>query len=178
MANIVYLACSMDGFIAKEGGDINWLNEIPNETNSDYGFHEFMDRIDGVIMGRNTFEKLLEFNLPEWPYNKPVFVLSTTLKKIPENLKNKVEIVNGKLKNILKNLEDKNINNIYVDGGKTIQSFLKENLIDEMIINTVSIILGMGIPLFGKENNMEIKFIIEKTEYLNKYMVKNYYKRI
>ena len=68
-------------------------------------------------------------------------------------------------------------NDIYVDGGKTIQSFLRKDLIDEMIISTITIILGNGIPLFGTINN-EIKFFIEKTEYINKYIVMNYYKRI
>ena len=177
MANIVYCACSMDGFIAKVDGNIDWLTSIPNENNSDYGFGKFMERIDGIIMGRNTFEKLIEMDLEEWPYSKPVFVLRNILKTIPEKLKHKVEIVNGDLINILKNIKIRNMNNIYVDGGKTIQSFLKENLIDEMIISTIPIILGNGIPLFGTINN-EIKFFIEKTEYINKYIVMNYYKRI
>jgi dihydrofolate reductase len=177
MANIVYCACSMDGFIAKVDGNIDWLTSIPNEDNSDYGFGKFMERIDGIIMGRKTFEKILEMNLAEWPYTKTVFVLSSTLKEAPEKLKQKVEIVNGDLTTILENLKNRNIHTIYVDGGKTIQSFLKNNLIDEMIISTIPIILGNGIPLFGTIHN-EIKFFIEKTEYINKYIVMNYYKRI
>jgi dihydrofolate reductase len=178
MANIVYVACSLDGFIAKIDGNIDWLNEIPNEDNSDYGFQEFMERIDGIIMGRNTFEKLLEMNLPTWPYKKPMFVLSTTLKKAPDNLKGKVEILKeNNLGKIISELKLKNINNLYIDGGKTIQSFLKEDLIDEIIVTTISKILGNGIPLFGKINT-EINFKLIKTEYINEYMVKNHYKKI
>jgi dihydrofolate reductase len=177
MANMVYIACSMDGFIAKIDGNINWLLTIPNENNSDYGFGKFMERIDGIIMGRKTFEKVLEIQPNEWHYNKTVFVLSNTLKEIPERLKGKVEIVNGDLTVVLEDLKNRNIDNIYVDGGKTIQSFLKSDLIDEMTITTVPVILGNGIPLFGILNK-EIKFFIEKTEYIDKNIAINYYKRI
>jgi dihydrofolate reductase len=175
MANFIYVACSIDGFIAKPDGDINWLNEIPNENNDDYGYEEFMRRVDGLIMGRKTFEKVLEFDLPEWPYKKPVFVLSTTLKRIPEKLNGKVEILREtNLRAILSGLKLRNIHNVYVDGGKTIQSFLKENLIDEMIVTTISMLLGNGIPLFGA-TNIETKFKLAKTERINEYMVKNHY---
>jgi dihydrofolate reductase len=177
MANIIYIACSIDGFIAKKDGNIDWLTNIPNENNSDYGFGEFISKIDGIIMGRKTFEKILEMNLEEWPYNKPVFVLSSKLKKIPNKLNGKVETVNDNLENIVLKLKNNGINNIYIDGGKTIQSFLEKDLIDEMIISTISIILGEGIPLFGKVGR-EIKFILEKTEYINENIVMNYYKKI
>jgi dihydrofolate reductase len=177
MANFIYIACSIDGFIAKKDGNIDWLINIPNENNSDYGFSEFMNKIDGIIMGRKTFEKILEMNLDEWPYNKPVFVLSSWLKDIPNNLNGKVEIMNGNIEDILSKLKHKNMFNFYIDGGKTIQSFLEKDLIDEMIISTISIILGEGMPLF-KETNKEIKFTLEETEYINKYIVKNYYKKI
>ncbi|MCJ7716323.1 MAG: dihydrofolate reductase family protein, partial [Anaerolineales bacterium] len=66
MANIVYIATSLDGFIARKDGSIDWLMDIPNPDNSDYGFSAFMERIDGIIMGRNTFETVLSFG--QWPY--------------------------------------------------------------------------------------------------------------
>ena len=128
-------------------------------------------------MGRKTFEKVLELNLKEWPYNKPVFVLSSKIKTVPDNLNGKVEIINGTLENILSGLKNQGINNIYIDGGKTIQSFLEKDLIDEMIISIISIILGQGIPLFSRINR-EIEFILKKTEYINEYIVMNYYKRM
>ena len=94
MSNIVYIATSIDGYIAKKDGGLDWLNEVPNPDKSDFGFSNFMDSIDAIIMGRNTFEIVLSFG--EWPYNKPVFVLSNTLKTVPDNLKNKAEILNLK----------------------------------------------------------------------------------
>ena len=174
MANYVFIACSLDGFIAKPDGDIDWLINIPNPKNDDYGFSKYIENIDGIIMGRNTFETVAGF--PEWSYPKPVFVLSNSLKTVPVILKDKAEIVSGDIKTIIKNLNQRGIYNIYVDGGKTIQSFLKEDLIDEMIITTIAKILGEGIPLFGNLG-IEKHFKIEKVERLNEYMVKTYYKR-
>ena len=178
MTNIVYIATSLDGFIARPNGDIDWLNNIPNPTNSDFGYNEFINRIDGVLMGRNTYEAVREFG--SWPYTQPVFILSNTLETLPEELNNKAEIVKGELKDIIKSLKMRKINNLYVDGGKTIQSFLKEDLIDEMIITTVSILLGEGIPLFGDMDGDKIedlKFNCEKVEFINQHLVKHYYKR-
>jgi dihydrofolate reductase len=174
MANLVYIATSLEGFIARVDGDISWLESVPNASSSDFGYGEFINKIDGVILGRNTFEVVLGFE--SWPYTQPVFVLSNTLDKIPEELKDKVEIVNGELKSILKTLDEKGIHNLYIDGGKTIQSFLKEDLIDEMIITTVPILLGDGIPLFGYLER-DLKFKCEKVEYISQFVVKNYYTR-
>jgi dihydrofolate reductase len=140
MANLIYIATSLDGFIARQNGDISWLENVPNVHNSDFGYGDFINRIDGVILGRNTYEAVLGFE--SWPYNQPVFVLSNSLNKIPQELEGKVEIVNGELKSILDTLKARKIHNLYIDGGKTIQSFLKEDLIDEMIITTVPILLG------------------------------------
>ena len=176
MSNTVYIATSIDGYIARENGSIDWLMELPNPANSDYGFSEFLDRIDGIIMGRKSFETVLGFN--EWPYIKrlPIFVLSDTLHELPPNVSAKVEIVRGELKKIIALLQDKGINNLYVDGGKTIQGFLKEDLIDEMIITRIPILLGSGIPLFDK-NNVELKFEHIGTEVYNNMLVRSRYLR-
>lgn len=176
MSNTVYIATSLDGYIAREDGNIDWLMEIPNPTNSDYGFSVFMERIDGMIMGRKTFETLLGFN--EWPYpeSMPLFVLSNSLNEVPERLSGKVKIVKGALKEILESLKRKGINRLYIDGGKTIQSFLKEDLIDEMIITRIPILLGSGIPLFDK-NDLELKFEHVETEVLNNMLVRSKYLR-
>lgn len=174
MPNMAYIATSLDGYIARTNGDISWLDEIPNPENSDFGYSEFISNIDAIIMGRHTFEKVLEFD--DWPYEQLVFVLSNTLKKVPEYLIDRVEIVSGDLKTILKDLEKRELKNLYVDGGKTIQSFLKEDLIDEMIITTVPILLGDGIPLFG-HLEQDLKFKCVKVELLGD-LVKHYYQRI
>lgn len=175
MSNYVFIATSLDGFIATKDGGIDWLLEIPNPENSDYGYNDFIKKIDGIIMGRKTFEMALTFK--EWPYNKRVFVLSNSLKMIPENLVNEVEIVNGDLKELIHRLRGRGFENFYIDGGKTIQSFLKENLIDGMIITYVSVLLGEGIPLFGTlQQNVKFKAI--KTEILNEHLVQTRYIRV
>jgi len=174
MPNRAYIATSLDGYIARTNGDISWLDEIPNPENSDFGYSEFISNIDAIILGRHTFEKVLEFD--DWPYEQLVFVLSNTLKKLPEDLIDRVEIVSGDLKTILEDLEKRELKNLYVDGGKTIQSFLKEDLIDEMIITTVPILLGDGIPLFG-HLEQDLKFKCVKVELLGD-LVKHYYERI
>ena len=174
MRTVVYIATSLDGFIARPDGDIEWLVNIPNPDNSDFGYGEFIEGIDAILMGRNTYETALSFEA--WPYNRPVFVLSNILESIPPELEGKAEIINGDLKDILKRLEAKGIKNLYVDGGRTIQSFLREDLIDEMIITTVPILLGEGIPLFGHLDD-DLKFKCEKVEFISEYLVKHYYRR-
>jgi len=174
MANYVYIATSLDGFIATEDGGIDWLMEIPNPDKNDYGYFEFMDGIDALVMGRNTFDKVLTFG--EWHYTKPVFVLSNSLAEIPENLIGKAEIVKGDIRGVIQNLNKQGYKNLYIDGGKVIQSFLKEDLIDELIISRVPVLLGEGIPLFGETNSL-LKFNHIKTETFNNSLVKSCYVR-
>lgn len=172
MANFVYIATSLDGFIADSNGGLDWLMNVPNPEGSDFGFAEFMERVDGLIMGRNTFEKVLTFG--EWPYNKKVFVLSNSLTNIDDKLKDKVEIINGKLKALLKELNERGFSNLYIDGGRVIQNFMNEDLIDEMIITRVPVLLGSGIPLFGKLLK-PINFSKVETTRLTEILVKSHY---
>lgn len=173
MPNIVYIAVSLDGFIATPDGGIGWLNEIPNPDNSDFGFSEFMAGIDALVMGRKTFEKVLEFE--KWPYTKPVFVLSRRLKVVPPGLEDRAQFMSGKIKDVVDTLNAKGFGNLYVDGGQTIQSFLKQNLIDEMIITWISVILGDGVPLFGK-TGVKTKFELIENQMLSSSMVVQHYK--
>jgi dihydrofolate reductase len=175
MTNYVFIATSLDGFIAKIDGGLDWLNEIPNTDKIDYGYAEFMRGIDAIVMGRNTFEKVISFDF--WPYDKPVFVLSNSLDNIPNEITGKAEIVKGDLRMLIDMLKKRGFQNLYIDGGRVIQSFLKEDLIDEMIISQVPILLGDGIPLFGKlENSM--KFSLKHTESFDETLVKGHYTRI
>lgn len=146
--NKVFIGCSLDGFTADQKGGIDWLDSIPNPDQNDMGYGEFMEGVDALVMGRNTFETVLGFNIP-WPYEKPVFVLSNSLKEVPDKLKDKVKIVSGSLSKILEEINREGYVRLYIDGGKTIQSFLKEDLIDELTITTVPLLLGSGIPLFS-----------------------------
>jgi len=172
MANIVYIATSLDGYIARKDGNVDWLMEIPNPGKSDFGFSDFMQRIDGIIMGRNTFDLVLKFG--QWPYTKPVFVLSKTMKEIPVGLMDKAELIQGELNTIIEVLKSKGFENLYIDGGRTIQSFLKQDLIDEIIITRIPIILGSGIPLFV-EMDSEINLEHVETEIFNNVLVKSRY---
>lgn len=174
MPNFVYIATSIDGFIAKKDGNIDWLLDIPNPSGSDYGYSEFMQRIDGIVMGRNTFEKVLEFNI--WPYSKMIFVLSNTLKSVPRHLDNRAEIVNGDLNSIIEKLNSRGFENLYIDGGKTIQSFLRNDMIDELIITRIPIVLGSGIPLF-ENNGIELEFRHVETKVYSDTLVKSRYIR-
>lgn len=174
MANYIYIATSLDGFIATKDGGLNWLSEIPNPDQSDFGFAEFMNGIDAIVMGRNTFEVVTSFGI--WPYEKPVFVLSNTLQAVPEEFTDKAEIIQGKPSEVMQTLNDQGYKNLYIDGGKTIQSFLKEELIDEMILTRIPILLGEGIPLFGKLEQAQL-FEHKKTEVFNNALVKSCYTR-
>lgn len=145
----VYIATSLDGFIARRDGSIDWLNEasaiIPE--GEDCGFQEFMDTIDTMIMGRKTFEQVLSFG--EWPYGKmPVIVLSHGLLSLPSHLPDTVTHSSESPRALLERLSIQGVKHVYVDGGKTIQSFLAEGLIDNITITTIPVILGDGIPFF------------------------------
>lgn len=175
MSNIVYIATSLDGYIADTNGGLEWLHSIPNPDNLDFGFAAFMNRIDAIIMGRKTFAMVCGFD-GEWPYFKPVFVLSKSLTSIPEKYRSKVEIISGSLSNIENNLNQKGYKHLYIDGSVTIQSFLKEEKIDEMIITTVPILLGGGTSLFGNIPKQMI-FELVKSEVLLNSLVKSHYLR-
>jgi len=171
----VFIACSIDGFIARKDGNLDWLESVPQDSNSDFGYSTFMSQIDAIIMGRKTFEKVLSFK--SWPYTKPVFVLSKSLKSLDPELESKASLLNkARLPEILRDLKLKGLSSFYIDGGKTIQSFLSEDLIDEMIITTVALLLGDGIPLFGFLKK-GLDFSVIKTECLNSHMIQSTYKR-
>lgn len=175
MSNSVFIATSLDGYIADKNGGLDWLHAIPNPEGSDMGFVEHFDRIDALVMGRNTLEIVLSFDV-EWPYSKPVFVLSNTLTSVPEGYEDKVFLVSGPLKDIVKYLNEKGFNNLYIDGGVTIQNFLKEDLIDEMIITTMPVLLGGGSPLFG-DLEAPLNFKLVKSETFLDAIVQNHFVR-
>jgi dihydrofolate reductase len=173
--NIIFIATSLDGYIADKNGGIDWLQSIPNPDNDDMGYVEFSNGIDALVMGRITFETVLGFDV-DWPYNKPVFVLSNKLNKIPESHKDKAFLAKGTLTEILDQINEKGFNRLYIDGGTTIQNFLREDLIDEMMIATIPVLLGGGSLLFGElPHELTFKLIGTKT-YLNQ-ITQNHYKR-
>lgn len=176
MTNIVFIATSLDGYIADKNDGVAWLDAIPNPDNSDMGYNQHISRIDALVMGRNTFDLVLSFGV-EWPYDKPVFVLSHTMTCVPEGYQDKVFLVKGDVKAVVEELNRKGFEHLYIDGGVTIQGFLKEDLIDEMIITTIPILLGGGIPLFG-ELDKPLNFKHVKSERFVDAIVQNYFARV
>lgn len=162
--NSVFIGVSLDGFIADHNGGLDFLDTFPNTEQSDMGYSDFMARIDALIMGRNSFETVCGFNI-DWPYNKPVYVLSNTLTEIPEKFQKHAHLVKGNLTEVLDFLHNKGHHKLYIDGGRTIQNFLKEDRVDEMIITTVPVLLGGGTPLFGQLNNPFVFRCIETKIY-------------
>lgn len=146
----VFIATSVDGFIARRDGSIDWLNEANRlvPPGEDCGYAAHMASIDALVMGRNTFEQVLTFG--EWPYaSRPVVVISRTLKSLPETLPQNVSISSEEPAVLADRLAEAGMARLYVDGGSTIQSFLRAGLITEVTITLIPILLGTGIPLFG-----------------------------
>ncbi len=144
----IFIATSLDGYIAREDGSIDWL-EVPGAELEDHGFAEMMASVDGLIMGRGTYEKVLEFGV--WPYEKPVIVLTRSLKAadIPEHIKDKVSFRASDPAELMTDLAREGWIRAYVDGGRVIQSFLSVGLIKDMVLTRVPVLLGGGRPLFG-----------------------------
>lgn len=175
MTNIVYIATSLDGYISDKNGGLEWLDSIPNPDNNDMGYGDLMNRIDALVMGRKTFEVVCGFDVP-WPYTKPVFVLSNSLSSLPDGYEDKAELISGSLAEVLATIHEKGHQDLYIDGGTTIQSFLKVDLIDEMIITVVPILLGGGSRLFGDlAQPMSLEHV--RTEVMLNAMVQSHYRR-
>lgn len=163
--NKVFIATSIDGFIADKDGGIEWLHSVPNPDGDDMGYADFMNEVDALVMGRNTFETICSFDI-DWPYDKPVFVLSNQLSEIPKNYAGKAFLIKGTLTDILKEIRSKELQNLYIDGGTTIQSFLKEGLIDSMIITQIPVLLGGGTRLFGDLDRPQEFTCVETKHFL------------
>lgn len=173
--NRVFIATSLDGYIADKNGGIDWLDSIPEINTIDSGYAEFTSQIDALVMGRSTFETVCGFDIA-WPYQKPVFVVSTTLSEIPEKYKGKAHLLKGTLTEILMQIHQKGYNRLYIDGGKLIQSFLREDLIDEMVITIIPVLLGSGIPLFSKVDK-QLDFECKESKLFLDAIVQNHFIR-
>lgn len=142
----VYIAQSIDGYIAKRDGNLDWLH-YGHEGEEDYGFKKFSGSVDALILGRNTYEAVCGFG--EWPYGgKRVVVLSRTLKAV----RNEAELYSGDLGKLVEKLQADGIKHVWVDGGVAVSRFLEAGLVDEVTISTIAMILGGGIPLFSAMN--------------------------
>lgn len=147
----VFIATSLDGFIARKNGSIDWLDNANKEvpSDADLGYDRFIKDIDIIIMGRNSYEKVISFGF--WPYgDKPLIVLTSRELHIPEDLVDTVSSSSETPKELSERLAIDGFRRAYIDGGYTIQQFLNDGLIDDITITTIPVILGDGISLFGK----------------------------
>lgn len=156
----VFIAASLDGFIARKDGDVSWLEsrDYKSEKLPGLSYDEFINTVDGIVMGRHTFEKVLTFGF--WPYKEiPVTVLSSSESSVPGDFRNKINRKSGPPEEVVDQLIKEGRHHLYIDGGITIQRFLKSGLINEITITTLPVLLGDGIPLFGatgKERKLEL----------------------
>lgn len=147
----VFIAASLDGFIARPDGSIDWLDRANERVpaGADCGYATFMSGIDALVMGRRTFELARSF--PEWPYGKtPVVVLSRRLRALPRGVPDTVKLSRQAPAALVARLAARGLKRLYIDGGVTIQRFLAAGLIDELTLTTIPLLLGAGRPLFGR----------------------------
>lgn len=139
----VFVATSLDGFIAGENDDLSWLPE-PDPV-EDYGFAAFMADTAAMLMGRSTYDVVAGF--PEWPYGEtPVYVATT---RPLEPVKPNVTAVAGRPAELLATVAATTDGNVYLDGGALIRGFFDADLVDEVTVTVVPVVLGAGAPLFA-----------------------------
>ncbi|MDK2980502.1 MAG: hypothetical protein PWQ55_849 [Chloroflexota bacterium] len=167
-----YIAASLDGFIARPDGSLDWLPQ-PVEGAEDYGYGRFFASVDAVVMGRNTFDTILFFG--EWTYgDKRFFVLTSRPLKVPEFVPVVVERREGTPVALADELAALGVQHVYLDGGRTIQSFLRASLLDEITLTTIPVLIGQGIPLFGPLE-ADVKLSLKESRAFEDGLVQNRY---
>ncbi|MEW6204586.1 MAG: dihydrofolate reductase family protein [Pseudomonadota bacterium] len=160
----VFIATSLDGFIAREDGSIDWLNEANQVVppDEDCGYGEFMADVDVLVMGRNTFEQVLTFE--PWPYGStPVVVMSRKGIELPSSVPPSVSVSSESPAVLIERLSRQGVKKVYLDGGQTIQSFLASGLVSYITVTKIPVLLGKGKPLFG-EPAADIKLVHVSTK--------------
>lgn len=155
----VYIAISLDGYIAKENDDISFLSLV-DKPGEDYGYSEFIKDVDTVIIGRKTYDKVLTFGI-EFPHkDKKCYVITRTPRESVDNL----IFYTHSLKDLVIKLKQDNGKNIFVDGGsEIINALMKQNLVDEFVISIIPVFLGDGIRLFRDGRpEMNLKLVESK----------------
>ena len=161
----VFVGVSLDGYIARPNGDLDWLMGEGGGDSAEYGYNEFIADIDAIVMGRNTFEKVL--TLDKWYYgNKRLVVLShrpvdLTVARARGGV---VEQMASSPEKTVAKLAASGASRLYIDGGITIQQFLRAGLIHRLIISRLPMLIGQGIPLFGSlSRDVLLRHIKTKT---------------
>lgn len=147
-ATVVYVGTSVDGFIARKDHTLDFLDSA-GDADTDMGWEEFRATIDALVFGRHTYE-FLEREVEEWPYGDlPVVVLTTRDLALPDMVPDSVRVMNATPAEVLAALHGEGRERVYVDGGTTVQQFLRDGLIDEIILTKIPVLIGNGIPIFG-----------------------------
>jgi dihydrofolate reductase len=156
----VFIATSVDGFIARPNGSLDWL---PAGGGEEHGYDEFIATVDALVIGRGTFETVLTFDA--WPYgSKRVIVLSSRPLDLSAARGGVVEQMSGSAEEIAARLDAEGVRHAYVDGGVTIQRFLRARLIQRLIITRVPVLIGEGIPLFGPlDSDVRLQHVATRT---------------
>ncbi len=158
----VFIATSLDGFIARSDGDIDWLLQRDDQS-EDHGYPAFIADKDVIVMGRGSYEKELTFDA--WFYDRPVVVLSQQLadSPVPEELEGKVRFSSLTPAGLMEELERQGVRRVYIDGGQLVQSVLRDGLVADMVITTVPVLIGSGRPLFGAlAQDIELKLVTSR----------------
>jgi len=170
---VVFIAMSLDGYIARLDGDIGFLSLV-EQNGEDYGYADFSKSVDTVLIGRKTYDHVVEMGYDYPHQDKDVYILSRSER--PEN--GVTKYFHGSLKGLVGELKSKQGKNIFCDGGAdVINAMLTEYLIDEFIISIIPVLLGEGIPLF-KGGRPEISLELINVKHYNKGLVQLHYKRI
>lgn len=169
---VLYIATSLDGYIATNDGDLNFLSSVEQEG-EDYGYYDFVKSVDAVIVGRKTYEKVLSMGF-DFPHtDKEAYIITRT----PRPSIGSVQFYTGKLKSLVEELKSKEGKNIYCDGGaEIVNELMKHDLIDEYIISVIPVFLGGGIRLF-KDGRSEQKLELLSAKSFDKGLVQLYYRQ-
>ncbi|EAY30378.1 riboflavin biosynthesis protein RibD C-terminal domain protein [Microscilla marina ATCC 23134] len=160
----LYIAISLDGFIARKNGALDWLEGIPNPNKLDYGYQAFYDSIDTVLMGRVTYNEILGFGV-DWPYGNCQSVVFSRNKSLKISTP-KTQLINEAVTAYVHRLKQQTGKDIWlVGGGNLLTSFLNEGLVDEMIIAIAPVVIGEGLPLFPNVPQETTLELVDTTSY-------------
>jgi len=137
----VFIATSLDGFIARPDGGLDWLDRFHDE---DHGYQSFFASVDALVIGRGTYDTVLGFS--SWPYAGKRVIVCTSR---PANPSRGEELWSGSPRTLAERLDREGVRRVYLDGGALIRSFLREGLVDELTVDVVPLVLGAGRPLFA-----------------------------
>ena len=169
---ILYIATSLDGYIASPDDNLDFLSVVEQEG-EDYGYAQFIESVDTVIVGRKTYDKVLSMGF-DFPHSdKESYIITRT----PKPATGKIEFYTGDLKNLILKLKKQEGKNIFVDGGaEVVNLLLKDNLIDEFCISIIPVLLGDGIRLF-QDNRPELPLKFVRSESFNSGLVQVWYQK-